>query len=98
MGTSSSKSTEVGKGTEEKKKDDGSKSETKKTSTKEVIAERKEAVLRLDQAWHGRVVRCLSLVAYELAKATDMASKNKDKILDPRGEDGRGSKQGAMFY
>jgi len=36
-------------------------------------------------------------VAYELAKAADMAEKNKDKILDPRREGG-GSKQGAMFY
>jgi hypothetical protein len=96
--TSSSKSTEVAKETEEKRSDGTSSKTDKKTCTREATSERKEAIVRLDQAWHGRVVRALSLVAYELAKTTDMATKNKNKILDPRGEDGRGSKQGAMFY
>jgi len=86
-----------GKETKNKKNEDTSTQTVKTTKVVEVPQERKEAVLRLDQAWHGKVVRALSQVAYELAKTVDMASKNQAKVLDPRGE-GSGTKQGGMYY
>merc|ERR1719375_358494 len=97
--TGSSTTKKTGEKTEDEKKDDQSTSTEKKTSSWEVCSERKEALLRLDTAWRAKVATNLVTVCYELGRAVDTVQKNMEKIVDPRGEEGKAVTGGrGMFY
>jgi len=97
--TGSSTTKKTGEKTEDEKKDDQSTSTEKKTSSWEVCSERKEALLRLDTAWRAKVATNLVTICYELGRAVDTVQKNMEKIVDPRGEEGKAVTGGrGMFY
>merc|ERR1712134_142290 len=87
------------KTTEDVKTYTGSSTTKKKTSSWEVCSERKEALLRLDTAWRAKVATNLVTICYELGRAVDTVQKNMEKIVDPRGEEGKAVTGGrGMFY
>lgn len=98
-GTSGSNSTEKGEKEEKKEKADqsNSTSATTKSSTSQVVAERTEALARLDSTWQAKLALHLATVLFEQARCVDVVQKNMEKICDPRGDGGASSK-GMLMY